>query len=393
MDLESIQDQLAQMKIDAWLMYDFQGINPIAAEVAGLRGKHLTRRWFCLVPAHGDPRWLVSELERSQFSGLEGDLHTYFSWTTLREGLEKLLQGSQRLAMEYAPHGTIPYVSRVDAGTMEMVRSMNVTVVSSADLVQWCQARLSPSSLALHLQASKHLYAALERGFHLISQSVLASRKISEYDVQQEIVRYLEVNDLETDTAPIVAATENTNDPHYLPDEHRSVLIEEGDLVLIDLWAKMRAPDAVYADITWMAYVGDQVPDDFARVFTVLTRARDVAMEFVRSAVAGGEVIRGYQVDDVARSIVAEEGYGEKFIHRTGHSLGTQVHGRGVNFDNLEDPDERAVIPDIACTIEPGIYLRPFGMRTEIDIYVGERKAEITTLPVQRHILALLTGD
>jgi Xaa-Pro dipeptidase len=390
MDVTGIQKQLRKLKIDGWLLYDFHGINPIAQRITGLEDRMITRRWFCYVPQEGDPRWIISQIEQGQFEGIEGKVETYAGWSALVDKLRETLGMAPRVAMEYAPHGAIPYVSRVDAGTIEMVRSLNVAVCSSADLVQWFEARWSAASLALHLEAAKHLQTALERAFDVVTQHLTAQRSITEYDVQQEIVRYFEVNGIVTDSAPIVASTKNTGDPHYQPGPERSSLIELEDLLLIDMWGKMDDPEAVYADITWMAYAGRSVPDDYARVFSVLRRARDMTIEFVKSAVARDEVIRGYQVDDVARSIITEQGFGDKFTHRTGHSLGVDVHGAGVNIDNLETHDERLIIPDIAFTVEPGIYMQPFGMRTEIDVYVGERKAEVTTVPVQKFVVPLI---
>ena len=391
MDIDAVQQQLHQMKIDGWLLYDFHGINPIARDFAGMAGKMITRRWFCLIPVSGKPRWLVSKLEASEFGTVPGEIHTYHSWTTLNEGLAELVRGCPKVAMEYTPHGTIPYISRVDAGTMEMIRALNITPVSSADLVQWFQARWSPASLSLHLKAAKHLRAAMQRAHHLIRQFVTAGRRISEYDVQQEIMRYFQLHNLVTDSPPIVATTANTNSPHYTPDETRNSLIEKEDLVLIDMWAKVDHPDGMYADITWMAYVGLQVPDDYSRIFSVVTTARDAAAEFIVNSVENEKTIKGYEVDDVARTVVKNFGYEDKFIHRTGHNLHRDVHGPGVNFDNLENHDERLLIPDIACTIEPGIYLRPFGFRSEINVYIGEKRAQITTEPQQKHIIPLLS--
>jgi len=392
MDVAFIQRQLERLDIDGWLLYDFQGMNPLARQLAGRGDRMLTRRWFCLVPREGEPVWLVSRVEERQFGDVSGIVRTYLSWTTLEEELADLVADCRRVAMEYVPQGTIPYVSRVDAGTLEMVRATGVEIISSADLVQWCQARWSPAALATHLEASTHLNAAKDGAFDLISARVSAGEQVSEYDVQQQILRYFAEHGLITNGPPIVAAGRNTRDPHYQPTAESSAVIEEGDLILVDLWAKLNRPGAVYADITWMGYVGAQVPAELARVFAIVTHARDVAAAFVQSSVAGGETIRGYQVDDVARTAIAEAGFGDYFIHRTGHNIGTEDHGTGVNFDNLETHDERLVIPDITCSIEPGVYVELFGMRSELNIHVGERRAEITTVPVQRRIIPLLGG-
>ena len=390
MDVEAIRRQLERLGVEAWLLYDFQGLNPIARDLAALRERMLTRRWFCLIRQLGEPVWLVSRVEQRQFEDVPGEVRTCLSWASLQSGVRDLLSGVSRVAMEYVPDGSIPYVSRVDAGTVEMVRACGVEVVSSADLVQACLARWSPAALATHLEAAGHLTAARERAFEFIARQVAAGRRITEYDVQREIMDYFDLHDLVTSDPPVVAAGRNTGDPHYQPTSSSCAVIQEGDLVLIDMWAKTGAPESVYADITWMAYVGREVPGEFSHIFGIVAHARDAAVQFVQSAVAAGDVIRGHQVDDVARAVVAEAGYGDRFIHRTGHNIGTDDHGSGVNFDNLETRDERIVISDIACSIEPGVYLDLFGMRSEVNIHIGERRAEVTTVPVQRRIVPLL---
>jgi Xaa-Pro aminopeptidase len=390
MNLEEIQRQLGRASLDGWLLYDFQGINPLARSITGVTGKMLTRRWFCFVPREGAPVWLVSQIERAQFDGVDGEIRTFNTWGEFTKGLSTLLQGRSRIAMEYSPGGTTPYVGRVDAGTLEIVRDIGVEVVSSADLVQWCEARWSPDALATHLRVAQHLNVVREQAFYMIAQHIRAGRRISEYDIQQEIVRYFTLHGLVAGSAPIVAAAENSSDPHYQPSASSCKVIAEGDVVLVDLWAKLAETNAVYADITWMGYVGEIVPEEIARVFATIVRGRDAAIEFIKQSVAKGETLRGYQVDDVARAVLTHEGYGERFIHRTGHNLGTEDHGTGVNFDNYEMHDERLLIPDIACSIEPGIYLGLFGMRSEVNIYIGERRAEVTTTPVQRQVVPLL---
>ena len=390
MDIPFIQKQLNRLGLDGWLLYDFQGINPLARRLAGFDREMITRRWFCLVPTKGEPMWLVSRIERSHFDGKPGTVRTYMSWPSLRDGLASMLAGRRKVAMEYAPGGTIPYVSRVDMGTIELVRAAGGEVVSSADLIQWCLARFTPPALATHLEASRHLYSARDAALAVIGEHLTSGRRITEYDVQQVIAEYFAANGLVTNGQPIVAAGRHTNDPHYQPSESGSAAIEEGELVLLDLWAKLDSPGAVYADITWMAFAGEQVPDEYGRIFTIVVRARDAAIAYVQGAVERDEEIRGWQVDDAARAAVVEAGYGESFIHRTGHNIGIDDHGIGVNFDNLETHDERVVIPDVCCSVEPGIYLDLFGIRSEVNIYIGDRRAEITTVPVQRQITPLL---
>jgi Xaa-Pro dipeptidase len=390
MDLDLIQRELSRQNLDGWLLYDFQGMNQIACDMAELGDVLITRRWFCLIPVVGEPRWLVSRLERGHFQQVPGEVTTYLSWESLRENVTGLVGDAKTVAMEYVPDGAIPYVSRVDGGTLEIVRASGVEIVSSADLIQWCQSRFTPRRLSTHMTASRHLSNAREKALQFITENIRDSKNITEYDVQQHIVEYFAEHGLVTNSPPIVAVGRNTADPHYQPAESGSARVKENDLVLIDMWAKIREPGSAYADITWMAYVGERVPEDYARIFQIIAKARDKAVEFVQTAAVTGNDIHGYEVDDVARTIIADAGFGDRFIHRTGHNIGTDDHGTGVNFDNLETHDERLVIPDVCCSIEPGIYLDLFGMRTEINIYVGERNAEVTTMPMQKYIVPLL---
>ncbi len=390
MELALIQEHLAGFGLDGWLLYDFGGMNPIAEDVAGVGSGLLTRRWFCLVPSEGQPRWLVSRVEVACFDGVPGEVTAYTGWKALPASVSELLGGTSKVAMEYVPNGEIPYVSRVDAGTMELVRSAGVEVVSSADLVQACTVRWTPVSVATHLEASIHLNVARLGAFDLVAREIGAGKRVTEYDVQQHILRYFDANGMVADDPPIVAAGRHTCDPHYQPTSSSSAVIGEGDLLLVDLWAKMDDSESVYADITWMAFVGSTVPGEYARVFETVAGARDLAVEFIRASVADGRTIRGFEVDDVARAAIIEAGHGDRFVHRTGHNLGSDVHGSGVNFDNLETHDARELTADIGCTIEPGIYLDGFGVRSEIDIHIGPSRAQITTVPVQERIEPLL---
>ncbi len=390
MDLERIQAELKRLEIDGWLLYDFQGLNPIARDVVGLDDTLITRRWFCMIRPQGQPVWLISRIDAGHFGDAEGEVRTYLSWSSLQQELGRLVAECRNVAVEYVPGGMIPYVSRVDGGTLEMLVETGVELVSSADLIQWCQARWSSSTLGTHLEASTHLTAARELAFESITKALVMGRRITEYDVQQAILGYFDEHGLATSSPPIVAAGRSTGDPHYQPMESGSAKIEEGDVVLVDLWAKLAQPGAVYADITWMAYAGGIIPEELARLFHIVTLARDRAIKFLRDSVRKKETVQGYQVDDVARSVIADAGYGDRYIHRTGHNIGVDDHGTGVNFDNLETHDERIVIPDVCCSIEPGIYLDLFGMRSEVNIFVGEHRAEVTTMPIQRRIVPLM---
>lgn len=390
MNVIQIQDELRKQSIDGWLLYDFQGLNPLAREIAGIGNVVRTRRWFCLLRPDRQPEWLVSRIERGHFRDVPGTVFTYLSWKSLRDGLANLLNGCSTIAMEYSPSGTIPAVSRVDGGTLELVVETGVELVSSANLIQACQSRLTPKQLAYHMEASRHLSVARERAFRYIAESFRDDRTVTEYDVQQQIVGYFEQHGLVWNGPPIVAFGRNSGDPHYLPTENRSAVIEADGLLLIDLWAKLPAEGAVYADITWMGYTGSRVPEDIARLFHIVTSARDAAVKVVQEAVAERRQLRGYEVDDAARFVIGEAGHLERFIHRTGHNIGVEVHGSGVNFDNFETHDERVVIPDVCCSVEPGLYFDHFGMRSEVNLSIGARSAEITTSPVQQRVVPIL---
>ncbi|RKU36136.1 hypothetical protein C6496_14705 [Candidatus Poribacteria bacterium] len=393
MKTKEIQRELTTLKLDAWLLYDFRGINPIAQNVAGLSGKNITRRWFCLVPAHGEPRWLVHKIETSNFVGVPGQTTLYAGWQELNEAMQGLLAGVKTVAMEYSPNAEIPYISRVDAGTLEWIRSFGVEVQTSADLAQRMEARLSDAQAAGH-QASAHLVLqAKDYAFAWIGSQLNDGKTITEYDVQQEILGQFDAMDLVTDHPPIVAANAKSSDPHYAPTAADTQAIKIGDFILIDLWAKQKESDAVFADTTWVAYAGKTVPSQYVEIFEIVKEARDRAVRFIRERWERDEPIHGYQVDDCVRGYIREKGYGEFFIHRTGHNIGTVIHGNGVNLDNLETRDRRTLIPGVCFSIEPGIYLSDFGVRTEIDVFLagrGKDGVKVTTAPVQNRVLPLL---
>lgn len=390
--LAEVQAALRAECLDGWLLYDFHGINPIAQRVLGIpHGRVITRRWACFVPARGHPRWLVHAIERDAFAGIAEAPVTYVSWQEWRQGLRALLDSARRVAMEISPAAAIPTVSRVDAGTVDLVRSLGVDVVSSADLVQVAEAVWSKDQLASHRQAARALIAIKDLAFALVRERLANEQPITEVDVQRFIMEMFAEEGLSTDHPPIVAVNEHAASPHYVPTPETDTPIRPGDVLLIDLWAKEQRADAVYADITWVAYVGDEVPPRVQEVFDVVRRARDAAVTLVRERLAAGEPVYGYEVDDAARRVITEAGFGPYFIHRTGHSLGVEVHGNGVNMDNLETQDRRRLISGIGFTIEPGVYLpdEGFGIRLEIDCYVSKGELEITTLPLQEAVVCL----
>ena len=386
--IPAVQQALKTDGIDGWLLYDFHGSNPIATRLTDLASstKLATRRWYYLVPAEGQPRGLVHAIERHNLDGLPGDKRPYSGREQLQAGLQDLLRGMKRVAMEYSPGNAIPYVSRVDAGTVEAVRQLGVDVVSSGDLVQRFEAVWSDEALTTHRRASERLYRIKDRAFDLLRTR--AGRGLNEYEVQQAMLEWFREEGLISDSAPCVAAQENAGNPHYQPSAAVNRGIGRNELVLLDLWGKLPVPGAVFADITWMGFTGTVVPELYAAAFAAARDGRDAGIDAVTRAARDGRELRGYQVDRATRDVIDRAGYGEYFIHRTGHSLGQDVHGNGAHMDDYETHDERRLIPGTGFTIEPGIYTPEFGVRTEINMFVGERNAEVTG-PMQTAIETL----
>ena len=389
-DIMEIQAALREDDLDAWLLYDFHGSNPIARGVVGLNetSKLTTRRWYYLIPASGKPRALVHSIERENLAHLPGTRLEYSSHRQLEASFVALLAGCRRIAMEYSPNCLIPYISRVDAGTVNAVCGLGVDVVSSGDLVQRFEAVWSEQALDTHREASERLYRIKDRAFALVSERLSTTTNVSEFEIQQAMVAWFEDEGLVTDSPPVVAAQQSSGNPHYLPTETDSRPIHLNEIVLIDLWGKLDITGAVFADITWVGYTGSPVPSEYSGVFQVACEARDAAIELVAEATQTGRELRGWQVDRAARSIIDTAGYGPKFMHRTGHSLGEAVHGNGVHMDDYETHDDRRLLPGTGFTIEPGIYLDKFGVRTEVNMYVGHGKASVTG-PAQEDLVSL----
>jgi Xaa-Pro dipeptidase len=386
--IPAVQKALKQDGLDGWLLYDFHGSNPIARRLTDLVSspKLSTRRWYYLVPAEGAPRGLVHAIERHNLDTLPGEKQPYAGREQLAAGLKTLLRGMKRVAMEYSPGNAIPYVSRVDAGTVEAVRELGVDVVSSGDLIQRFEAIWSDEALATHRAASERLYRIKDRAFELIGSRM--DQKLSEYDVQQAMLKWFEEEGLITDSAPCVAAQENAGNPHYQPGPTASRAIHRDEIVLLDLWGKLATPGAVFADITWVGFSGPRVPETYARAFAAARDGRNAGVDLVKAAASQRRELRGFEVDRATRGVIERAGYGAQFIHRTGHSLGEEVHGNGVHMDDYETHDERRLIPGTGFTIEPGIYTPEFGVRTEINMYVGDGTAEVTG-PMQNEIVTL----
>jgi Xaa-Pro aminopeptidase len=389
MELTQVQSTLRENGLDGWLFYDHHHRDPIAYRVLKINPPMCTRRWYYLIPAEGEPSKLIHRVERHNLAGLPGREIEYSAWKEQRDGLKKILEGKRRIAMQYSPLNDIPYVGLVDAGTIELVKSLDVEVVSSADLVQLFEARWSEDALASHVEAGKVVHAAVRAGFAAIRDAVRAGRRITEYDVQQAMLRIFESGGVVADEAPVAAVNQNAANPHYMPMRDRSSPIGVDDFVLLDVWGKMNKPGAVYFDITWTGFVGAEVPRRYTEIFEIVKEARDAAVEFVQASMKSGRTIHGYEVDDVARGVINRRGYGPYFVHRTGHSIGEDVHGNGANIDNFETRDTRQIIPRTCFSIEPGIYLPEFGVRSEVNVFVEEASARVTG-EIQQAIVRIL---
>ena len=390
-----IQKALQAAKLDGWLFYDFRGSDPLAPRILKL-GEHASgsRRWFYYIPANGEPTKIVHSIERGKLDALPGQRVIYRGWEEQHALLRKALNGGQsahrRVAMQYSPNNDIPYISRVDAGTVELVRSFGVEVVSSAELVQQFEAVLTPEQHQSHVEASDKLHRVLMDAFAEIGRKIREEKPITEYDIQQFISQHLYDEGM-TREEGIVAVNANAANPHYFPTKEAAAPIKRGDFVLLDIVSKLRKPGAICTDQTWTGFVGDTVPEEYVRIFNIVREARDAATEFVRKNVREGKRIHGAEVDDVSRGVIKKAGFGEQFTHRTGHSIGEECHGNGVNIDNFETRDSRYITAGVLFSIEPGIYLEgKFGVRSEIDVYVGDKDIEVTGQPIQTEIVPIL---
>ncbi len=378
MNLSAIQAALREQKIDAWLFYDHHHRDAIAYRVLGVP-EHLmvTRRWYYVVPAEGEPRKLVHRIEAGHLDSLPGTKREYSGWQELFENLKSMLAPYRNVAMQYSPNNIVFTVSLVDAGTVELIRSFGKNIVSSADLVSRFEATLLDEQIETHFAAGKKVDAITAAAFQEIGRRV-RNGGTNEFDIQKFFAESFQREDLVTDDLPIVAANANASNPHYGPSAEHHSPIREGDLVLLDVWAKQNKPGAVYYDITWMGFVGKTPSQKQREVFEVVRKARDAGVEKVKAAIAAGQKIAGWEVDKATRDVIETAGYGRYFIHRTGHSIATEVHGNGANMDNLEIHDERQILPNTCFSVEPGIYLPEFGVRSEVNVLVRKGAAEVT---------------
>ena len=392
MNIEEIQKELRDESLDGWLFCDFHNRDHLAYRILGLPNKHTTRRWFYYVPAKRTPIRLVHSVEPTKLDSLPGHKVVYQSWAELQQALKDILGDSRRVAMQYSPRNQIPQVSLVDAGTVELVRHCGVEVVSSADLVQRFEALVSAEGFATHEEAGRRVHKILKETWEDLKARLGRGEKVTEYDVQSFIRRRFRLEGLDNSgDGPIVAVRGHAADPHFEPTPEKAVPIQQGDTLLIDLWARLDQPGAIYYDITWCAFVGDEPPAEYVRLFRIACEARDEAVALVRERFAQGEPLHGWEVDEACRAHIEAAGLGAYFVHRTGHSIGEECHGNGVNLDSLETKDDRRIVPGCLFSVEPGIYVpdRDMGVRTEIDVYIDAEGQAVISGPIQQQVVLL----
>jgi Xaa-Pro dipeptidase len=389
MDVSEIQQAIREEGLDGWLFFDHHRRDALAYRVLGLEPQGIvSRRWYYYIPVEGEPRKLVHRIESHVLDSLPGRQTTYAGWERQAAALQELLRGARRIAMQYSPRCAVPYVAMVDAGTLELVRECGVEVVTSANLVQYFEARWTAEQVQSHIEAGKLIDAIRRAAFQYIGDGIRRGSPVTEWDAQAFITDRFAKNGLFTDHGPNVSANQNASNPHYEPQQDGSATIQSGDTVLIDLWAKFNRPNAVYYDVTWMGFCGETPPTALQNIFEIVREARDRAVRCVVDTIAAGRTLSGYEVDDAARGYIRDQGYADHFFHRTGHSIGTDVHGSGTNMDNLETHDERRVIPWTCFSVEPGIYLPEFGVRSEVNVLVEEGSARVTG-EIQRDLVRI----
>ncbi|QDT32802.1 M24 family metallopeptidase [Thalassoglobus polymorphus] len=391
-DLPAIQQALQQFGLDGWLLYDFRGSNQLARRIMQLTDDSMgSRRCAYGIPAKGTPVRIVHRIEDSALDHLPGEKQIYLRWQEFEGALESFLNGKDRVAMEYSEKNGNPYISRVDGGTIELVRSFGTEVVSSGDLIQLFEAVWSDEQWKMHQEASVLTNAAFELSWKLIADSVRNGEGVEEKTVCDAIMDHFHSNGMTTYHPPIVARGPHSGLPHYETGMGQETLIRKDDFVLIDLWAKMDRPNSVYSDLTRTGFVGEEVPQNYTKIFEIVAAARDAGIEKVKTAMAAEEPLPGGDVDDAVRNVIENAGYGEFFGHRTGHSIGQEVHGNGAHLDNLETREDRQILPQTCFSIEPGIYLEEFGIRSEVDVFVdAQRQVHVTGGLIQQAVIPIL---
>ncbi len=390
--IEAIQDQLRTEGLDGWLFYDHHRRDPLAYEILGLPDSLVaTRRWYYFIPSEGEPRGMVHRIESHHLESLPGAMRPYSTWQEQRASIVSILGDAKTVAMQHSPNCDIPYVAMVDAGTVDLIRSLGVDVVSSANLVQTFHATLSEEQYQCHIDTGKIMDRLRKEAFSLIGDRLRSGTSVTEFEVKQFLLKGFEQHGLITDHGPIVAVNANASDPHYEPSATKHRVIEGADLVLIDMWARSKKPCGVYYDITWTGFCGSQPPSEIQNVFEIVKNARDAGFEALKSRLDSGETPMGFEIDDVVRGIIRQSGYEQFFVHRTGHSIGASVHGTGANIDNFETHDTRKLLDNTCFSIEPGIYLPAFGIRSEFNVFIRNGSAT-TTGEVQSQILRIGAG-
>jgi Xaa-Pro dipeptidase len=378
MDLSAIQAALRERNIGAWLFYDHHHRDPIAYRVLGLpQNLMVTRRWFYLIPAHGDPLKLVHKIEPGHLDSLPGKKYQYAAWQELFDQLKLMLSNHRDIAMQYSPNNLVFTISLVDGGTLELIRGLGKNVVSSGDLVALFEATWSEEQIKTHFAARDAIDSITSAAFQEIGRRA-RNGGATEHGIREWLLEAFQRENLVTDDPPVVAANANSGNPHYEPRADNPVSIREGDFVLLDIWAKLNTPGAVYYDITWTGFVGPSPSERMREIFEVVRAARDAGVKTTQEGIASGRPICGWEVDRATRNHIKKSGFGDYFIHRTGHSIGTEVHANGANMDDLEIHDERRILPNSCFSIEPGIYLPEFGVRSEVNVLVRQKSAEVT---------------
>jgi Xaa-Pro dipeptidase len=391
MNLEQIQSALREQQVDGWLFYDHHHRDPIAYRILGLSDTlHVSRRWYYFIPAEGQPRKLTHRIESGKLASLPGSGQLYSSWQELEDGLRTMLKPYKKLAMQYSPRNAIMYVSLVDAGTIEVLRDMGKTIVSSADLVSRFEAVLTPEQIASHYEAQRHIDEIVTAAWKHIAARLRSGNgaSLSEYEVMVWLQEAMGRAGIAEGYGPNVSVNANSSDSHYEPTSAFSKPISEGDFLLIDIWGRMERPGTCFYDITWTGVVGREPSERERQVFSAVAQARDAAIRTVQEAFAAGNPLAGWQADDAARAVIRDAGFGEYFTHRTGHSISTETHGNGANLDNLETHDERLILPYTCFSVEPGIYLPEFGVRSEINMLTEPGRAVVTG-PIQTELVRI----
>ncbi len=394
MDLKAIQNALKEAELDGWLFYDFHNRDMIAARILNMDTKRFaSRRWFYYIPSEGEPQKLVHRIEPWRCDHLPGEKHIYLPWQEQHRLLRDILKWAKKVAMQYSPMNSIPYVSIVDAGTYQLIKSFGVEIVSSADLVSKFESHLSMEDWQSHVEAGKILQMVKDEAFKEICRRIKSGNNPTEYQIYEFMVNLMRSNGLVFNDGPIVAVNEHAADPHFEPTPENTIQMKEGDLVLIDLWAKLNKPGSIYYDITWMGFIGESVPGNIENIFQIAKNGRDTALNLVRRRFSRGEPLYGWEVDDACRNVIREAGLADYFTHRTGHNIGEEVHGNGVNIDNLETKDERLIIPGTCFSVEPGIYMEheKIGFRTEIDVFVTDEGNVEVSGAIQEKVIPILT--